>query len=88
VWMPKYTLMRRGETLDNDEKAASGMLPYIWLLGKNKSLAAARNRAKNALFTWRLCFDAPFENGHFNPTNPETIGTRTVPYKYAGARIK
>jgi hypothetical protein len=44
VWMPNYKLTS-GDTVDNDEKAVLRMLPYVWLFGKNKSLAAARNRA-------------------------------------------
>jgi hypothetical protein len=46
--MPNYTLMS-GETLDNDEKTVLHMLPYaVWLFRKNKSLAAAHNRAKKS----------------------------------------
>ena len=33
-----------GDTIDNDEATIGRMLPYVWLSGRNKANAAARNR--------------------------------------------
>jgi hypothetical protein len=65
VCIPNYTLMS-GETLDNYEMAVSRMLPYIWLIGKSKSLAAQRNRAKKSKKEEDTDDDKAWPDAHLN----------------------
>ena len=45
LWMYNY-LLKSGETKDNDAATIERMVPHLWVIMKNKSAGAKRNRLK------------------------------------------